>query len=414
MRKIYYLVFVLFCLSFVFSSCEYMKLGDNSDDKTEQPDDKTEQPKDSTDVIPDEPKVDAIKLVEVYESYYSKEFVDGVSNDYWMSFLGEGLELVDGEPMGSGILVTLEIFPTEVEGNFPIGEFVFAADAEDGYAWAGWEYDAGPDYGLDEGILIMPQGSFVYVVENGEPVEIKYIVSGKITISGASSAAEVLVDATFADGSQANYSYEGELMFEDYDELGGEGSGEGEYTYDWEPTVAEEFDVTFDYCQIFNNGNLYNTNSDYIELYLNGLEWYGEYDLFAPLNSGADAFGTYNIVVDKYDEWCGVPSSGGDDYGDTPSFFGTNFSEEGYYTTSYYVVSGTVVIAEDGVTVDVMTYYGSKIRATYEGEVVVETGEVQRVKAEQSVSAKQRRMKLVKSSVEDLIYFGTLRNYLRK
>ena len=95
MRKIYYLVFVLFCLSFVFSSCEYMKLGDNSDDKTEQPDDKTEQPKDSTDVIPDEPKVDAIKLVEVYESYYSKEFVDGVSNDYWMSFLGEGLEFVD-------------------------------------------------------------------------------------------------------------------------------------------------------------------------------------------------------------------------------------------------------------------------------------------------------------------------------
>ena len=306
-----------------------MKLDDNSDDKTEQPDDKTEQPKDSTDVIPDEPKVDAIKLVEVYESYYSKEFVDGVSNDYWMSFLGEGLEFVDGEPMGSGILVTLEIFPTEVEGNFRVGEFVFAADAEDGYAWAGWEYDAGPDYGLDEGILIMPQGSFVYVVENGEPVEIKYIVSGKITISGASSAAEVLVDATFADGSQANYSYEGELMFEDYDELGGEGSG-------------------------------------------------------------------------------------GDDYGDTPSFFGTNFSEEGYYTTSYYVVSGTVVIAEDGVTVDVMTYYGSKIRATYEGEVVVETGEVQRVKAEQSVSAKQRRMKLVKSSVEDLIYFGTLRNYLRK
>lgn len=357
--------------------------------------------------ISNKDKENATKLVEIYDAYFSHLYVDGVSNDYWVSFLSEGLELVDGYPEGSGDFVYIEIFPEELVNNFPVGEYAFAEDPQDGCAWAGWEYD-----------VSLPQGSYIYVVEDGKPVETKYIVSGKVIVCGTVSAAEFFVDATFDDGTKATYYYEGKLRFDDYDELYGENGGDagdnGEYNFDFEPMIADEYDVTFDVCQVFNNGNVYNTASDYVELYLNGIEWMAYFDLFAPLNSGADVYGTYNIVSGQYDEWCGVPSSGGNDYGDTPSFFGTDFTEDGYYSAAYYVVSGTVVIAEDGVDVDITTYNGSKIKASYDGDVVVETTGVQMAKSLGSAQRKANRVKLVKTSTEDVVYFGTLKNRVRK
>ena len=348
--------------------------------------------------ISDKDKENAIQLVELYDAYYSHEFIEGVSNDYWMSFMSEGLEFVDGYPDGSGEFVALEIFPEELVNNFPVGEYTFAEEPQDGYAWAGWEYES-----------VLPQGSYVYVIEEGEVVEIKYIVSGKVVICGTASAAEVFVDATFEDDTKATYYYDGKLKFEDFDATGGGGTGDdGEYNFDYEPIATGEYEVTFDVCQVLNNGNIYNTGSDNVELYLNGLEWMAYYDLFAPLNSGEDVYGTYTIVANRYDEWCAVPSSGGNDYGDTPSFFGTGFTDDGYYTAAYYVVSGTVVIAEDGVTIDAVSYNGSKIKASYEGEVVVETGSTQYVKsAESIVTTSSRRAK-------DMVYVGAVKNRVRK
>ena len=79
------------------------------------------------------------------------------------------------------------------------------------------------------------------------------------------------------------------------------------------------------------------------------------------------------------------------------------------------MVSGSVVIAEDGITIDAVSYNGSKIKGSYVGEVVVETSASQYVKSEGSiVTTSARRAKLVKASVEDLIYFGALKNRMRK
>lgn len=200
---------------------------------------------------------------------------------------------------------------------------------------------------------------------------------------------------------------------EDQDEINGVEDNDDEFNFDYEPTTAGEYEVTFDVCQILNNGNIYNTGSDYIEVYLNGLEWIASFDLFAPLSSGENIYGTYTIVADTYDEWCGVPSSGGDDYGDTPSFFGTDFTEEGYYTIAYYVVSGSVVIAKDAVNIDVVTHYGSKIKASYKGDVVVETGDVSAV-LECKASNKCARLRLVEKSLGDVVYLGVLRNRVRR
>ena len=363
-----------------------------------------------TGVISDKDKENATQLVEVYDAYYSHKVVEGVSNDFWMSFLTEDVEIsADGYNIyGTGEFVYFEIFPEIVEKNFPVGKFILKEDIEDGYAWAGAE-------GEDGGYVIS-QGCFVYVVEDGDVVDAKYMVSGYVEVSGTASDAEVFADVVFDDGSKATYYYKGKLRFEDFDAGigGGSGGGNGGYTFDYEPMEASEFDVTFDYCQVYNNGDFYSTGSDFVTLYLNGAEWMAVYDLFAPLGSGEDVYGTYTIVDGKYDEWCGVPSSGGTEEGDTPSFFGTDFTGDGYYMTAYYVVSGTVVIAEDGVTIDATTYYGSKIKASYVGDVNVMTEDTQVARPMQSVATQQGRRKLVKASAEDMVYFGALRNRVRK
>lgn len=384
MKKIYYL-FVALVACFMFVACDTTQGG--------------------TSGISDKDKENATRLVELYEASYSHLFVEGVTNDYWMSFFTTELDEEEGYPKGSSEFVSLEFFPITIENGVPVGNFAFAEEAQDGCAWAGWEDE---EY--------WPQGSYVFLLEDGEVVEIKYIVSGKMVICGTSSAAEVFVDATFEDGTKSTYYYKGKLRFEDFDEEGGGGSEDyGDYTFDFEPTEVGEYEVTFDVCQALNNGNMYNTNSDNVELYLNGVEWLAYYDLFAPLNSGEDIYGKYTVVANKYDEWCAVPSSGGNEYGDTPSFFATDFTDDDYYNAAYYVVSGSVVIAKDGITIDAVSYNGSKIKGSYVGEVVVETGASQYVKSEESiVTTSSRRAKLVKASAEDVVYVGSLKNRIRR
>ena len=362
-------------------------------------------------------KENATQMTTLHDAFYSHQYVDGVSNDFWMSFTTEDLEMTaDGTAAyGTGDFVYLEVFPKTVENNFPAGKFPLAEDPQDGYAWAGWEWDFGADMGYEEGYYVIPQGCFAYVFEDDEMIATKYMVSGYVEVFGTPAEAEVYADVTFDDGSKATYYYKGKLKFEDYDAEtgGGTGSGNGGYTFDYEPTDAGEYDVTFDYCQVYNNGDFYSTGSDFISLYLNGEEWMAVYDLFAPLGSGEDIYGTYTIEDGKYDGWYGVPSSGGTEEGDTPSFFGTDFTGDGYYMTAYYVVSGTVVIAEDGVTIDATTYYGSKIKASYVGDVSV-IADAQVARPMHSVATQQGRRKLVKASAEDMVYFGALKNRVRR
>jgi ribonucleotide monophosphatase NagD (HAD superfamily) len=69
---------------------------------------------------------------------------------------------------------------------------------------------------------------------------------------------------------------------------------------------------------------------------------------------------------------------------------------------------------KDGVDIDVTTYNGSKIKGSYDGEVVVETGETQMVKSLNSAPRKAPSVKLVKATAKDVAYFGVLRNRMFK
>ena len=109
-------------------------------------------------------KENATQLVEVYDAYYSHKVVEGVSNDFWMSFLTEDVEIsADGYNIyGTGEFVYFEIFPEIVEKNFPVGKFILQVDPKDDYAWAGSKYDMGLDYGYEEDVYVISQGCFAY------------------------------------------------------------------------------------------------------------------------------------------------------------------------------------------------------------------------------------------------------------
>ena len=408
MKKIYYFIVALISFSMLLVSCEnLLEQGekDQTGDKTEQTDDKTENNFD---------KEKAVQLVSYYDAFYSQMFVEGVSNDYWMSFLSNGLEMVDDYPYGTGEFVYLEVFPKTVENNFPAGEYPLAEETKDGYAWAGWEYDFGAEMGYGEGLYVIPQGCFVYVFEKDELVETKYIVDGKITVLGNASAAEILVDAVFADGSKATYYYEGKLKFEDYDveEDEEDEPSSDELSWDYEPTEAGEYTATFDYCDMNNWGDYYGDGTEYVDLTLNGTEWYAIFGLCAPLGSGVEAYGTYT-VKDGYTDWTAVPSPGGDADYDYASFLATGLDESGAYSIAYYATTGTVVVSADGVKLDIVSHYGSKIKGEYKGTVTIadKTTAYAPAKGERS---KAKSIKLVKATAEDLAYFGVLKNRVRK
>ena len=390
MKKIYYFFTLLVCSAMLFVSCE----------KPEKSENKNET---------------ATQLTDLVEAYYSSEFVSGVSNDYWCSFITEDIVIdAEGNPMGTGEFVYIEIFPAIVNNNFPAGEYAFAEEPTDGYAWAGWEWDLGADMGYEEGIYLIPQGSFAYVIEDDDLVATKYMLSGSVKISGTPEEAELFVDATFADGSKSTYYYKGKLAFEDYDNPGGNGGGdEEELSWDYEPTTAGEYTATFDYCEMNNWGDYYGDGTEYVYLTLNGTEWYAIFGLCAPLGSGVEAYGTYT-VKDGYTDWTAVPSPGGDNEYDYASFVATGMNGIGAYSIAYYVASGTVVVAADGIKFDIVSHYGSKIKGEYKGTVTIADKTTPQYAPAMTEKGRVNSIKLERALVEDMAYFGELKKRVRK
>lgn len=156
---------------------------------------------------------------------------------------------------------------------------------------------------------------------------------------------------------------------------------EDEYSFDWEPTEVTEIDVDYSTA----NGG-YATYTDYTDIagfpYVDIIFTNDESDL--ELSAFCQStpvtmvpVGTYEISDSGEDDTFEA-SPGGDDYYDYPSCYTTDYEEveyEGetylYYTTCYYLVSGTVTVAKDAagvkVTVDAKTYNGSTFKATFVG-----------------------------------------------
>lgn len=362
-------------------------------------------------------KENATQLVEAHDAYYSHEYVDGVSNDFWVSFTTEDVEVpaTGYEIFGTGEFVYFEVFPATVENDFPAGKFELKAEPTDGCAWAGYEYDYGAELGMEPGFYVIPQGCFAYIIEDDALVATKYMVAGYVEITGTPAEAEVFADVTYDDGSKATYYYKGKLNFMDNDieDDTDPDNGTGELRWDYEPTTAGDYEATFDYCEMNNWGDYYGDGTDYLDMTLNSTEWYAVFGLCAPLGSGVEAYGTYT-VKDGYTDWTAVPSPGGDNEYDYASFLATGMDESGAYSVAYYVASGTVVIAEDGITMDIVSHYGSKIHGEYKGTVTISDKSTPQYAPAMGNKAKVRSLKLERASVADMAYFGALKNRVHK
>lgn len=165
--------------------------------------------------------------------------------------------------------------------------------------------------------------------------------------------------------------YSVDIYFTDNPELDITQGGEDlDFNFSYEPTVPTTMNITFPYMEVKDLAPT--LGYDCLSL----LFISSTHQLEAAVFAAPDAItsvpvGTYPIT-DTYLPGTMQASVGGNDYMDIPSYVATDFVyTEGYgmtYNTSYYLVSGTLIVADDanGVlyTLDATSYYGSTIHAT--------------------------------------------------
>lgn len=152
-------------------------------------------------------------------------------------------------------------------------------------------------------------------------------------------------------------------------ELGETGGGD-EYSYEWEPTESTTINITFDDAEYEDYSDLF--GFAYTDIYFVNDDYELEIAAFCPSVEGTIlAPGTYTIT-DTYEEGTIQASPGGDEEYDYPTFIATDFDAEGYYTTSYYIVSGTLTVEPSGtgvrLTLKGKTYNGSTVTAIYQSD----------------------------------------------
>lgn len=169
--------------------------------------------------------------------------------------------------------------------------------------------------------------------------------------------------------------YVAQVYFEENPDLEGGGGGEEEedLNYDYEPTEPTDLNITFDEAQYEDYSFL---GFPYTDLYFISEDYEMEMTVFAEaVPVTMLPVGTYEIS-DSYEEGTVEASPGGDYNYDYPSYIATDFQyyeeyESWGYGAAYYLMSGTVTVAEDPagvkVTLDAKTYNGSTVKATFVG-----------------------------------------------
>ncbi|MBQ9296457.1 MAG: Ig domain-containing protein [Paludibacteraceae bacterium] len=140
-----------------------------------------------------------------------------------------------------------------------------------------------------------------------------------------------------------------------------------EYTFSYEPTNATVINYTateLSYNEIPENNcvfailadNAHTLNLMYLGSLVNGVIPPGNYKITSTLQNGTFCY-----------------SVGGDDQYDYGSYLATDYDSEGYYTSSYYIIAGDIIIgSNNNYTVKVISANGTDINVTYNGTQDVE------------------------------------------
>lgn len=140
-----------------------------------------------------------------------------------------------------------------------------------------------------------------------------------------------------------------------------------EYTFSYEPTNATVINYTateLSYSEMPENNcvfaaladNAHTLNLMYVGSLVNGVIPQGNYKITSTLQNGTFCY-----------------SVGGDDQYDYGSYLATDYDSEGYYTSSYYIIAGDIIIgSNNNYTVKVISANGTDINVTYNGTQDVE------------------------------------------
>lgn len=133
-----------------------------------------------------------------------------------------------------------------------------------------------------------------------------------------------------------------------------------EYTFSYEPTNATVINYTateLSYTEIPENNcvfaalsdNAHTLNLMYVGSLVNGVIPQGNYKITSTLQNGTFCY-----------------SVGGDDQYDYGSYLATDYDSEGYYTSSYYIIAGDIIIGSNNdYTVKIVSANGTDINVTY-------------------------------------------------
>ncbi len=210
---------------------------------------------------------------------------------------------------------------------------------------------------VDNGDITFVDASEDYVEAN-PVVLIKDIDSKSVTIACEKQLRCYGVDVYF----EANPDIEIDNAYT------GGGGEEGEYSYEWEPTTKTTLNINFDSVEYED----YTTDLGYAytAIFFANDDFEMEVGAYAESVDGTIlAPGTYQIT-DTYAAGTVQASPGGDEYYDYPTYISTGFEQDAdtgdwYYTTSYYVVSGTLTVDNSKMVLQGKTYNGSIVTATF-------------------------------------------------
>lgn len=226
-----------------------------------------------------------------------------------------------------------------------------------GYVKQGFE--AGCDHG-EIAFVDASEGE----VENDPVLAIFDVNSTSVTISCVKQMRCQTVEFYFEANPDVDLDFEGD----------DEGDEDDELTYDYEPTEVTTINTAFDEVEYDDYSDYY--GCPYTDMYFMSEDYEMEIGVFAETTPVTMIpVGTYTISESGEDGTVEA-SPGGDDYYDYPSYLVTDFEyleeyESWTYNSAYYLMSGTLTVAEDPagvkVTLDAKTYYGSTVKATFVG-----------------------------------------------
>ncbi len=212
-----------------------------------------------------------------------------------------------------------------------------------------------------------PYGAYLITVTS-TAISYEIISSGTFTVTEKGDS--TLIDFTLQteDGTTITPQFRG--ILDAYD-------ASGSYDYSYEPQPATEQDWTFlraDTAICY--GDYYGNGTATVDLLLSNDEVFAYLELNCPMFDN-DSIPTGTYKIDSSHQAYTVTASQGfseDEGVDWPSFIGI-YASNNTYTYAYYLMSGTLAISRTdsqyAVELNAVSYYGSRIRATYAGTIHV-------------------------------------------